>query len=495
MEMNRDRQLLFRCNAARDRSISSESQMEFQEWRRDGIRVSDGEGDDGDGDGDGDGDDGDADEIKSRWEMEKVMEMMKMEMEKKSGNGEGDGEGEGVMEMAKETTTCLCATSLSAVSPKNTIDLILNGHIAKVEDKRRNMAKESEGILDKTTKLEETLKRIWEVAKDLGVDDTRVDGDGYDPALMGIMGEKEEELRQLLDNQPPAPPPPEGEGDEAGRNKRNGFVPISSAQWLEGRVRRQQDRGWVGSGFNNLAPIDIKGWKFLANISKSEVEKCQRKALAGTLDYANTTPHFGGPTSIRIVKPKIWEAQRSSVQPAVSIGNFAIADILTAQPQITIVVGVILTVECKGVAIGELRGFGTRTEEGIIICDVRLRGVSGDEAFPGKQTWLLWPTMRTTMGEVASSIAATLDHGEDIGGDCFYGFGGLFGPDSDYWAKILRIGDALFAEPRPRGPYTDGALVLTGSNIAYAANEASGGMAGESAGVHPEAVAHCSSAA
>ncbi|GBG77979.1 hypothetical protein CBR_g25910 [Chara braunii] len=116
--------------------------------------------------------------------------------------------------------------------------LILNGHIAKAEEKRRNMTKESEGILDRTTKLEETLKRIWEVGKDLEVDDARVDRDGYDPALMGIMGEEEEELRQLLDNQPPPPPPPkgEGEGDEAGRSRRNGFVPIGSAQWLEGKV-------------------------------------------------------------------------------------------------------------------------------------------------------------------------------------------------------------------------------------------------------------------
>ncbi|GBG80104.1 hypothetical protein CBR_g30471 [Chara braunii] len=180
---------------------------------------------------------------------------------------------------------------------KHRVDLILEGHIAKAEEKKRNLIKESEGILGRTTRLEETLKKIWEVGGDLEVTDTKTGGDEYDQALMGIMGEAEEELRQLLDNQPLPPPPPEGVGHGADRNRSNDFVPIGSAQWLEGTVRRQQDRGWVGSGFNNLAPINIKGWKFLADLSKSEVEECRRKALAGTLDYANATPHSGGKLS------------------------------------------------------------------------------------------------------------------------------------------------------------------------------------------------------
>ncbi|GBG82911.1 hypothetical protein CBR_g36438 [Chara braunii] len=154
--------------------------------------------------------------------------------------------------------------------------------------------KERDGLLERTTKLEETLKKIWDIERESVVENKKMDGDGYDPTLMGIMGDEEEELRLLLDNQPPPPPPPRGEGMDGGRNRNNGFIPIASAQWVEDKAKRQQDRVWVQGGFNYLAPINIKGWKFLADLSKNEVEECWRKALAGILDYANNTPHFGG---------------------------------------------------------------------------------------------------------------------------------------------------------------------------------------------------------
>ncbi|GBG63128.1 hypothetical protein CBR_g36615 [Chara braunii] len=571
---------------------------------------------------------------------------------------------------------------------RHRVDLILNGHLAKADERKRNLAKESAGILERTTRLEETLKKIWEVWEDPEVEDARTGGDGYDQALMGIMGEEEEELRRLLDIQPAPPPPPEGVGHGASQNRSNGFVPIGSAQRLEGKVRRQQDRGSVGSGFNDLAPINIKGWKFLADLSKNEVEECRRKALTGTLGYANATPHFGGkltfptlsvldptkcvfanpvvmqkmipsslsldlrnlcrvwnagrpylkcrcgyrnsctcnsvpiwfdqavwylmakpeimkpeagsnrvriafllhhlrnswrelakasvtfiwiremmltvlrnlernpelmttdalagstfkthacprilanlilptritpglpapemsnpkkkknsmaleigrripevlrveldpdiflpwppagPTLIKFVKPNVWEAQRSTAQPAIPIDTIAMADILTAMPQITTITGVLLTVEYEGVAVGEVRGFDTRSEDGGINCDMRLRGVSGDDAFPGKQTGLLWPVIRATMKDVASSIAATLDYGGDSGGSCFYGFGGLFGPGSDFWGRIVRIGDALYAEPEPCAPGTDGTLAIIGANTATVQSD--GGTVGGS---------------
>ncbi|GBG89140.1 hypothetical protein CBR_g48847 [Chara braunii] len=608
-----------------------------------------------------------------------------------------------------------------------------------------------------------SVTMIWDVERGSTMEGNKVDRDGYDPALMGIMGDEEEELRRLLDNQPPPPPPPGGEGMDGGRNRNNGFVPIASAQWVEEKARRQQDRVWVQGGFNHLAPINIKGWKFLADLSKSEVEECRRKALTGILDYANNTPHCGGkltfptlseldptkcvyanpvvmqkmitsslsldiknlrklwnvgrsylkcrcgfrnartcnggpiwfdhaiwfllakleivkpeagsnrvriafllhhlrnswrelakasvtfiwmrevmltvlrnlernpelmivdaltgstfkthacpkilanlilptritsgipapqlpnpkkrknrspmgaknkrvnsasprqqtllnsfriaaspvsasssspastassqrsaivsngqasgatgtsglsesriqreslsaqerlysaeqglntgvaaladlilgqlpvaplqvpmalelgrripeilrveydpdiflpwppagPTMVRIVRPNVWEAQRSSAQPAIALDNLALADILTAQPQITTIAGIVLAVEYKGVIIGEIRSFGTRTEEGRIGCDTRLRGVSGDGAFPGKQTGVLWPAMKTAMGEIAFSVVTTLDFGDDTGEASFYGFGRLFGPDSDYWGTISR-GNEVF---------------------------------------------------
>ncbi|GBG60052.1 hypothetical protein CBR_g383 [Chara braunii] len=441
---------------------------------------------------------------------------------------------------------------------KHYVDFILGGHIAKAEEKKANLAKEREGILGRTTRLEETLKKIWEVGKDPEVEEEKAENDRYDRALMGIMGEEEEELRQLLDNQPLPPPPPGGVGQEASRNKSNGFVPIGSAQWLESVMGQQQDRGWVGNGFHNLAPINVKGWKFLADLLKNEVEECRRKALVGTLDYANATPHFGGkltfptlsvldptkcvfanpvvmqkmipsslsldlrnlrrmgrpipevlrveldpdiflpwppagPTLIKIAKPNIWEAQRSSGQPSIPIDNIAMADILTAMLQITTIAGVLLTVECERVAVGEIRGFGTRSEEGTINCDMRLRGVSGEGAFPGKQTGLLWPVVRATMKDIASSIAATLDYGGDSGGSCFYGFGGLFGPGSDFWGRIVKIGDALYAEPEPDAPGMDGTLAITGGDTTTTRND--GGTAEGSATNPSMGIAYCSRAA
>ncbi|GBG89096.1 hypothetical protein CBR_g48807 [Chara braunii] len=147
------------------------------------------------------------------------------------------------------------------------------------------------------------------------------------------------------------------------------------------------------------------------------------------------------------------------------------ADILTSSPQITMIAGVSLKVEYEGVVVGEIRRFGTRSEEGRINCDMRLRGVSGDGAFPGERTGLLWPVIRATMKDVTSSIAATLDYGEDLGGGCFYGFGGLFSPGSDFWGRIVRIGDALYAEPEPSAPGMDEALAITCTSSTTAQND------------------------
>ncbi|GBG91387.1 hypothetical protein CBR_g52274 [Chara braunii] len=124
--------------------------------------------------------------------------------------------------------------------------------------------------------------------------DVRVNEEGYDPTLMGGMGDDEEqELRMLLENQSLPPPPEEDEDDDRG-DRRNGFIFIASAHRVEREAGRNHDRVWVKGGFNNLPPINVKGWRFLADLSKKELEDCRKKALVGTLDYAGTTPHYGG---------------------------------------------------------------------------------------------------------------------------------------------------------------------------------------------------------
>ncbi|GBG66081.1 hypothetical protein CBR_g55424 [Chara braunii] len=521
-------------------------------------------------------------------------------MSRLSGNGEKAFRG---------ATPLLRRYSFHEVRPsshRHRVDLIVGGHIAKAEEKKANLKKEREGILGRTTRLEETLKKIWEVGKDPEVEEEKAENDGYDRALMGIMGEEEEELRQLLDNQPLPPPPPGGAGQGASRNRSNGFVPIGSAQWLESMMGQQQDRGWVGNGFNNLAPINVKGWKFLADLSKNEVEECRRKALAGTLDYANATPHFGDkltfptlsvldPTKCVFANPvvmqklissflsldlrnlrRVWNvghpylkcrcgyrnshtcnggpiwfdqaiwylmAKPEILKPEAGSNRVRIAFLLhhlhtswreLAKASVTFIwmremmLTVLRNLErnpglmtadalagstfkihaCPRILANLI--LPTRITPGLPAPEIpnpkkkknrspigvrnkKAKGSFWGGGIPWKADWAAQAGGENNYEDVASSIDATLDYGGDSGGSCFYGFGGLFGPGSDFWGRIVKIGDTLYAEPEPDAPSTDGTLMITGGDTTTTRND--GGTAGGSAMDQSVEIAYCNRAA
>ncbi|GBG85019.1 hypothetical protein CBR_g39483 [Chara braunii] len=75
-------------------------------------------------------------------------------------------------------------------------------------------------------------------------------------------------------------------GSASERDQYTAFVPLASAFWVEHMSTGHKHAIWKIDTFNHLAPISIRAFQFLGNITDEQVRQCRAQILKGKLKYS-----------------------------------------------------------------------------------------------------------------------------------------------------------------------------------------------------------------